>query len=356
MTVLLVGNFLSASVGNRGVCEDLADRLRGAGWNVLTTSTRRGRVSRLADMLSTVWHRRGEYDVANVDVYSGPAFFWAEAVAWVLRRAGKPYVLTLHGGALPEFAALRAARVRRLLESAAVVTAPSGFLLEHLRPYRPDLRLIPNALDVPLYPFRHCIAPKPRLVWVRAFHQIYDPSLAVCVLAEVRKKYPEATLEMVGPDKHDGSFEQTRATAEDLGVAGAVTFTGSVQKRAIPERINEGDIFLNTTTIDNTPVSVIEAMACGACVVSTRVGGLPHLVRDGEDGLLVEPRNAQAMTAAVVRLLTEPGLAPRISLAARVKTQAFDWSVVLPQWEELLRSLKPAAALPSQVGAWRTVD
>jgi glycosyltransferase involved in cell wall biosynthesis len=339
VTVLLAGNFLSASIGNRSVCEDLADRLRGAGWSVLTTSRQHGRVVRLADMLATVWRRRRDYDVANVDVYSGLSFFWAEAVAWTLRRLGKPYVLTLHGGALPSFAARWPGRVARLLQSAAAVTAPSGFLLESLRPYRPDLSLIPNALELALYPFRSRNAPRPRLVWVRAFHEIYDPSLAVRVLAEVRARHPEATLEMVGPDKHDGSLERTRATAGQLGVADAVEFTGAVPKSRIPERIDAGDIFLNTTTIDNTPVSVIEAMACGACVVSTNVGGLPHLIADGADGLLVPPQDARAMAAAVERLLSESGLAEQVSLAARARTQAFDWDAVLPQWEEMLRGV-----------------
>jgi glycosyltransferase involved in cell wall biosynthesis len=348
VTVLLAGNFLSASVGNRGVCEDLADRLRGAGWGVLTTSRRRGRAARLADMMATVWRRRREYDVANVDVYSGLSFFWAEAVTWTLRQIGKPYVLTLHGGGLPEFADRWPDRVRRLLQPAAAVTAPSRFLLEGLRPYRRDLRLIPNALDLPLYPFHRRTAPRPRLVWVRAFHEIYDPSLAVRVLAGIRERHPEATLEMVGPDKHDGSFERARAVAQQLGVAAAVEFTGAVPKSRVPERINAGDIFLNTTTIDNTPVSVMEAMACGACVVSTDVGGIPHLVEDGEDGLLVPPRDARAMAAAVERLLSEDGLAAGISLAARAKTQAFDWSAVLPQWEEMLRGVAPEPEGPSK--------
>jgi glycosyltransferase involved in cell wall biosynthesis len=330
VTVLLVGNFLSASVGNRGVCEELAERLRGAGCVVLTASARPGRAARLADMLATAWRRRREYRVAHVDVYSGPAFSWAEAVAWTLRRAGKPYILTLHGGALPEFAARWPKRVRRLLASAAAVTAPSGFLAEGLRPCRPDLRLIPNALDLARYPFRHRTRPQPRLVWVRAFHEIYDPSLAVRVLARVRRRYPGATLEMVGPDKHDGSFERTRA------IASAVEFTGAVPKALVPERIDRADIFLNTTTIDNTPVSVMEAMACGACVVSTRVGGVPHLVRDGEEGLLVPPRDAWAMADAVERLLEAPELAARLSLAARRKAEGFDWGAVLPQWRRLL--------------------
>jgi glycosyltransferase involved in cell wall biosynthesis len=224
------------------------------------------------------------------------------------------------------------------------VTAPSAFLLESLRPYRPDLRLIPNAIDLPLYPFQHRTAPQPRLIWVRAFHEIYDPSLAVRVLAKIRERHPEATLEMVGPDRRDGSFARTRAAAGQLGVASAVEFAGAVRKSRIPERMNAGDIFLNTAIVDNTPVSVMEAMACGACVVSTAVGGIPRLIDDGVDGLLVPPRDARAMAAAVERLLTENGLAARVSLAARAKTEAFDWSVVLPQWEEMLRAVASAPA------------
>jgi len=338
MTVLLIGNFLSASVGNRGVCEELAERLRDGGWTVLTASSRPGRVARLTDMLATIWSRRREYEAAQVDVYSGPSFLWAEAAAWTLRRAGKPYALTLHGGALPKFARRWPRRMRRLLGGAAVVTAPSGYLGEQLRAYRADLRLIPNALELARYRFRERTRPAPRLVWMRAFHEIYDPVLAIRVLARVRERW-DATLAMIGPDKGDGSLERARAAAQELRVAGFVEFTGAVAKTAVPEWINRGDIFLNTTTVDNSPVSVLEAMACGACIVSTWVGGIPYLVRNGEEGLLVEPRNSDAMAEAVERVLRDRALAGRLSRAARAQVEACDWSVVLPQWRELLGSL-----------------
>ena len=117
-SVLIIGNFLSASGGSRGVCEDLAERLAANGWHVLTASRRRPKLLRLADMLLTASRHRHEYAVAQIDVFSGPAFCWAEAVAWTLRRLDKPYVLTLHGGNLPEFAARWPGRVRLLLASA----------------------------------------------------------------------------------------------------------------------------------------------------------------------------------------------------------------------------------------------
>src|SRR5918999_1607594 len=83
--VLLVGNFLSSAVAVRGVCEDLAARLPPAGWPVLTTSCKPERLPRLVDMVGTVWRRRHSYVVAHVDVYSGLAFWLADAVCRTLR-------------------------------------------------------------------------------------------------------------------------------------------------------------------------------------------------------------------------------------------------------------------------------
>jgi len=338
--VLLVGNFLSAArPGSCTVCELLAARLSAAGWPVLTTSDKSARLSRLADMLITVWRRRREYAVAQVDVYSGPSFIWAESVCWLLGRLGKPFVLTLHGGNLPAFGKRWPGRVRRLLGSACVVTTPSRYLQQSLRPYRDDLLLLPNGVDLEHYQFRLRQNPTPSLVWLRAFCEIYNPSLAVRVLAGILKDFPEARLSMIGPDKGDGSLEQVKSEVRRLGLEGRVSLPGFVSKAQVPTGLNSGDVFLNTTNVDNTPVSVIEAMACGLCVVSTNVGGLPYLLDDEQDSLLIQPDDSAAMATAVSRILREPALAGRLSQNARAKAEQFDWSTVLPQWLALLRGI-----------------
>jgi glycosyltransferase involved in cell wall biosynthesis len=336
--LLMIGNFLSGSGGTRGVCEELAARLSAGGWKVVTASSRPGRLARLLDMLVTVVGRRRDYRVAQVDVYSGAAFLWAELTCALLRLLGKPYVLTLHGGNLPAMARSRPRRVRRLLSSARAVTSPSGYLSESLEWVRSDVQVLPNALDVSRYPFRLRSAPQPRLVWLRAFHGLYRPVRAAEVLAIVRERFPEARLTMIGPDKGDGSLAATREAAGKLGVLDRIDFPGAVPKADVPRWLGEGDVFLNTTSVDNTPVSVLEAMACGLCVVSTDVGGLPHVVTHESDGLLVGGEDAQGMAAAVQRVLSDPALAERLSRNARARAQARDWSVVLPRWESLLRS------------------
>jgi glycosyltransferase involved in cell wall biosynthesis len=96
------------------------------------------------------------------------------------------------------------------------------------------------------------------------------------------------------------------------------------------------DVFLNTSRVDNRPVSVVEAAACGLCVVSTDVGGVPDLLVHEESALLVPPDDPAALAAAVRRLLDEPGLAGRLSDGGRAVAEAGQPDAVVERWEALL--------------------
>jgi len=288
-------------------------------------------------MCLVAFRARAHYNVVQVDVYSGPAFLWAEVITTVLRLLRKPYILTLHGGNLPAFAKRWPRRVHRLLASAAAVTTPSRYLLEQMAPYRADIVLLPNALDLSLYgPRLADHAMTPHLVWLRAFHRIYNPVLAAQVIVRLRRDWPDVHLTIVGPDKGDGVLDEFKRFVSDNDLDAHVTRVGGVPKTEVPTWLRRGDIFLNTTNVDNTPVSVIEAMACGLCVVSTNVGGIPYLLEHEVDALLVPPNDPDAMADAVRRILTEPDLAARLSRNARRKAEQFDWETILPQWERLL--------------------
>jgi glycosyltransferase involved in cell wall biosynthesis len=187
-----------------------------------------------------------------------------------------------------------------------------------------------------VYPFRHRATPQPKLVWLRSFSRIYNPSLAPKTLALILRDFPDAELLMIGPDKFDGSLEETRAVISQLGLDERVRIVGKIAKHEVPRWLGEGDIFINTTNFDNTPVSLIEAMACGMCVVSTNVGGIPYLVQNNNNALLVEPNDADAMAKAIHRCLTDQVLASSLSRSARETVSAYDWPVVLPEWKAIL--------------------
>ncbi|HEX4440094.1 MAG TPA: glycosyltransferase family 4 protein [Thermoanaerobaculia bacterium] len=335
--VLFVGNFLSARGGRRAVAEELEDRLAARGWSVTLTSRVLSRPARVLDMLWTTARRRADYDLAHLDVFSGTAFVWAEAAALLLDALGKPWVATLRGGELPSFARRHPRRVRGLLARARAVAAPSRYLQAELGVWRGDVALVPNAIDLSRYLFRARTQPAPRLVWVRAFHAMYRPELAPAVVAALAGAFADVRLAMIGPDKGDGSLAATVRAAEALGVADRVEIVPGVPKAEVPAHLGRGDVFLNTTSVDNVPVSVLEALACGLCVVSTNAGGLPYLLDDGRDALLVPEGDAAAMAGAVARVLREPGLAERLSRNGRETAAACDWAEVLPLWERFLQ-------------------
>ena len=335
--LLFVGNFLSASTAHRHYCEDLADRIERRNWHVVRTSKRMGRFARFADMVGVTWRRRGEYQIAHVDLFSNLGFTWAEVVCFELLRLNKPFILTLRGGSLPEFADKWPRRMARLLESAAAVTAPSSYMRDAMTAHASNIAVIPNALDIARYPFRCREAVEPKLVWLRAFHRVYNPVLAVEVLGRLLVEQPLARLEMIGPDREDGSLLDVQRRARELGVDHRLTISPGIPKLDVGTRLASADIFINTTDFDNAPVTVLEAMACGLCVVSTNVGGIPHLLANRRNSLLVPPRDVDAMVGAINELVAQPALASAISATARDEALAFDWPRVLEQWDSLLQ-------------------
>lgn len=333
--LLMISNFLQATRHNKNVWHYLAQRLEQRGYQVLTVSSKENRVLRLLDMLWTAWCRRRSYDLAQIDVFSGKAFIFAEACTALLGWIQKPIILTLHGGALPEFSQRHPRRVRRLLQAAAAVVTPSPYLMNELVRFRANIRLIPNPIDLDASIFRVREHPQPKLIWVRAFHKVYNPTLAVEVVAALADSFPDISLTMIGPDKADGSLEQVLERARALGVSDCITIIPGVPHHEIPTWLDGADIFINTSNYDTSPRSLVEAMANGLCIVTTDVGGIPYLVEDHQEALLVPPSKTQLMSEAVRKILSDPTLAARLSGNARSKTRQYDWPSILQTWESL---------------------
>jgi len=149
--------------------------------------------------------------------------------------------------------------------------------------------------------------------------------------------HQSATLCMIGPDK-DGSRAAVETLAKELQVDHALEITGRLRKAERIAKSKDYNVFINTTNFDNTPVSVMEAMALGFPVVTTKVGGIPYLFEDGKEGVMVTPNSVKSMTGAIQLLLQQPERPNAIAIAARNKAEQWDWKVIRIKWEKMLES------------------
>jgi glycosyltransferase involved in cell wall biosynthesis len=136
-------------------------------------------------------------------------------------------------------------------------------------------------------------------------------------LIEAIASVPEARLVLVGADlERDGAFEaELRREADRLGVRDRVVFAG--RRDDVGGLLGQLDVVALPSWTEGLPLVLLEAMARGRAVVATSVGGTPEAVTDGETGLLVPPRDPEALAQAIRRLLADPDLRGRLGDAGR---------------------------------------
>ncbi len=334
--ILYAGNRLSAHGFTPTGVEYLGERLEKE-LEVVRVSDQRHPGLRLWDMLQTLSRKRKEVRLLLIDTYSSRAFWYAWLLGRQARAFGIPYIPILRGGRLPRRLLRSPAACRQLFGGARALVAPSAYLADALVMQGYRVHRIPNFIDLGYYPYRPRRAFRPELLWVRSLHRLYRPDTAIQTLALLTRQYPDARLWMVGPDK-DSSLSRCRALAARYGVGERVSFTGLLSKADWTALSDRCDFFLNTAAADNMPVSVIEAMALGLPVVSSRVGGIPHLLEDGRLGQLVPAGDAHAMAEALCRWLEDPDAAGMAARRARKKAETFDWPGVRIQWLDLLHA------------------
>lgn len=335
VSLLYIGNKLSQKGVTVTSVETLGSFLKQEGFRVFTASSQKNKVLRLLDMMWSTLRYSSKVSYVLIDTYSTRNFFFAVSVANLCRLLKVAYIPILRGGDLPSRIQKSKSQAYKLFNGAYTNVAPSPYLMQAFKADGYDnLAYIPNTIEIKNYPFKLRHQPKPKLLWVRSFAEIYNPMLAIEILEKLLNHFPEATLCMIGPDK-DGSLKKckTYATSKDL----PVSFTGKLSKREWIAVSAQYDIFINTTRFDNTPVSVIEAMALGLPVISTSVGGVPYLIENEKDGLLVLSEDKDAFIRAIGELLTNPGKALMIANNARKKAERFDWQNVKQDWVKLLK-------------------
>ncbi len=315
--------------------ETLGSFLEEEGFKVFYASSKKNKILRLLDMLFTTLKVSSKVDYVLIDTYSTQNFWFAFFVSQLCRILNLKYITKLHGGDLPNRLKNSAFLCDLVFKNAYKITAPSLYLLNTFKvKYASNIIYVPNTIELHIYNYLNRDFDHPKMLWVRSFSKIYNPKMAIQITADLKKEFPKISLCMVGPDK-DNLLTDCKDYAQKLNVE--VTFTGKLSKEEWLELSKGYNVFLNTTHFDNTPISVIEAMALGLPVVSTNVGGIPYLLKDDENAYLVNDNDTAAMVLAVKKVFMNKTKTLILTTNARKLVEDFDWNSIKKQWFEILK-------------------
>ena len=335
--ILYIGNDLRVDSFTATYISFLSKMLRREKYKVKTASAKNNKVIRLSEMLWLIIKNHSRTDIVLIDTYGATNFYYAYLVARLCQIYNLPYIPILHGGNLPDRLDKNPNFSSCIFKNAYVNIAPSNFLKQEFESRSFDrLKLIPNSIDLQNYPYKERSTFRPKLLWVRRFQQRYNPKMAIKVLELLSMEYDDAELCMVGPEK-DGCMQECKRLVKKKNLN--VRFTGKLKKKAWAELSKEYDFFINSTTIDNTPISVIESMSLGLPIISTNVGGMPVLIDHPQDGVLVDSGNSEKMYSEIKNIIENPDIGQAIAFNARKKAESFSWKNVRRDWLEVINNV-----------------
>jgi len=333
-TILYIGNKLNKHGLSLSSIETLGQLLESNNFNLLYSSDKKNKISRLCDMIICVIKNHKQIDFVLIDTYSTSNFYYALIISQICSVLKLKYIPYLHGGNLPTRLKNSTFFSNLIFKNSLINIAPSNYLYKIFKNQKYKVKCIPNAIKIENYTFIKRKDIKPNLLWVRSLHDIYNPKMAIDVLACLKKSNSKSKLCMVGPEKNM-TFKEIEEYAKLKNVE--VELTGQLEKKDWISHSEHFDIFINTTNFDNTPVSVIEAMALGMAVVSTNVGGIPHLFQDNLNILLVEKGQVNEMVIQIEKLLNDQNLYSQLVINARNFVEKFGEKEIVEQWKDILK-------------------
>ena len=296
-------------------------------------------------------HERAPFDVVHAQ-YGYPTGLAALEAS---RRLGVPNVVSIQGGDGHWVGsccrAHRAAMIAVLDHAGALLIGSCSFadeVTDRLGTLPERFTIVPGAVNVERFQPEagrdvgaFADAAEPVLLYhgrVDARKGVLDLLDAFEILAERRPL--RLVLSGIGPD-----LEAVRERAALLGsLQGRVDVTGYAAYADAPDVYRRGDVFVSPTYAEGFSNTILEAMASGLPIVSTEVVGVVDCLRDGENALLVPPRNPEALASAIGRMLDDAELRGRLARYALEEARTeYAWSTIAEQIADVYRTLEGTA-------------
>ena len=321
--ILLICNYKPGVGGISGQVEALQRHLEEEGVTADVFSCRGSVLKRLL-MPYRLLQKIRHYNLAHIHCCSGRGFLPAVLGVGIARIARKRIILTYHGGGGASFFAKHERLVKHYLMRTDANIVLSGFLGDVFDKYRIPYSIIPNIIELDETLYRKRITLKPHFICIRSHEEIYNIPCIFRAFKRVQKVIPNATLTLVG----DGSLHKTLVSqATNLGLNN-VRFTGRVDNSEIYNYLNEADIMLSSPTVDNMPVSILEAMNAGLLVISSNVGGVPYMIENKRTGFLFPSNDDCALATCMLHALENVHNTLCMMEAAHNDVKKYSWANV----------------------------
>jgi glycosyltransferase involved in cell wall biosynthesis len=277
------------------------------------------------------------HDIIHIFSASYASFIISPGPALIIARLfSKRIVLNYHSGEAEDHLRRSGRLTKRLLGLTDCIVVPSLYLARVFATYGFDSVAIANHLDASRIPFRERSRIHPRIIVARTLDALYNIPCALMAFQQLQRKHPQSALVILGDGPHRKHLENL---ATELGLTN-VEFAGFVDRANIAQMYDQADIFLNTSSIDNMPVSILEAFAAGLPIVSTDAGGIPDMVTDRKNGHLVKVNDHLAVAERLLELTESPAEVRRLSRAGQQEIEKYKWEAVGPQWIGLYRHIR----------------
>jgi glycosyltransferase involved in cell wall biosynthesis len=276
-----------------------------------------------------------EADIAHIFSAAFSSFLIATMPAiCVSRILGKKVIVNYRSGLAKRH--LTASWIARsILQRVDKVLVPSAYLVEVFREFHIVAQAIPNLVELALFSYRSRERLRPFLLCSRNLEPCYGIDLVLRAFGEVQKLFPEARLWVLGEGSQGNAI---RCLIAELNLT-RVEMTGRVTRENIGHFYDQADVLVNASRIDNMPLSILEAFACGLPVATTDAGGIPYIVHHEQTGLVSKTEDWRQLAANVIRLLQESTLVRRLTKNAYQQSFTYDWGTVRRQWLRLYREL-----------------
>lgn len=248
---------------------------------------------------------------------------------------GRKVVLNYHSGELEKHIENWKRTALPTMRKFDCVVVPSQFLVDVFAKYNLEAKTIYNFADSTNFKFREREIFHPVFLSNRNFEAHYNVGDVLRAFQIIQKRFPKASLFVAGFGTKEAKLKRL---VGDLKLEN-VEFLGRISNEEMGKLYEKADIYLNSSVVDNMPLSFIEAFSCGLPIVSYSTGGIPYLVASGETGLLVKPKDFEMLAQKAIFLLENQEFAQKIVAKARAEVVKYSWENVRKLWLELFTKL-----------------